>query len=334
MTFHTFRFRFIGLALILHGFLHARAGIRATDITRWAYIGNGWLWLATLLWLTATLGFMAAGFGYIGLPRFTPRRRILATTAAIASSLLLVSYWLTRWSVIALLINVGILAAVLESRYRVTEMPARFRWPRFGQTIGFVVMAYVAVLIVSRPVHMRWGNNAEQLRQDLPGDMFIPAKYQIQHAVTINAPPSKVWPWLNQLGHGRGGFYSYAGLENLFGLSIRNADRVHPEWQRELKAGDSIIATPDSYFGTGRRFGWRIAEAEANRALVLENWGAFVLDSVGPNQTRFIVRTQGRPPENFRALLLGPIEMTLLEPAHFIMERKMLVTVKQLVESA
>jgi hypothetical protein len=194
------------------------------------------------------------------------------------------------------------------------------------------VVVCLGVLIVARPWHMRWGSSADELRLELPGDESTPVPtYQIQHAVTIHAPAEAIWPWLAQLGHDKGGFYSYALLENLFGLHIVNADRVHPEWQA-IAAGDSVFATPLDYLGTGRRFGWRVGRAEPNRVLVLESWGAFVLHPLDPQTTKLIVRTRGGQPDNLVSVLLAPVGFLLFEPAQFIMERKMLLEIRERAE--
>lgn len=60
-------------------------------------------------------------------------------------------------------------------------------------------------------------------------------------AVTINAPRSRVWPWLVQMGTDRGGWYSWDRLDN-FGR--RSAETIHPGWQ-ELAVGDRLSAKPD-----------------------------------------------------------------------------------------
>ena len=74
----------------------------------------------------------------------------------------------------------------------------------------------------------------------LPGDDLVanPA-LESTRAITIQAPASTIWPWLVQLGQGRGGFYSYQRLENLIGSDIHNADSIVPEYQ-DLKVGDQV----------------------------------------------------------------------------------------------
>lgn len=83
-----------------------------------------------------------------------------------------------------------------------------------------------------RPWHLRWGATDEELGKPLPGDELVPHPgIESTRAITVNAPVEQVWSWLAQIGQDRGGFYSYEWLENLAGCRMRNADRVHPEWQ-------------------------------------------------------------------------------------------------------
>ena len=218
--------------------------------------------------------------------------------------------------------------------YRGDESRRHRALRRAGAVASLALVAYVALLVLARPLHVRWGSTGDELRTPLPGDeLAADPIYQVQHAVTIQARPEEIWPWLAQIGHDRGGFYSYTWLENSFGLHVRNAARVHPDWQG-IAAGDSVLATPGDYLGTGRRFGWRVARAEPNRVLVLEDWGAFVLEPVDSATTRLIVRTRGGGRDDVAAFALSPLSLMVMEPAHFIMERRMLLTIRDRVESA
>jgi len=72
----------------------------------------------------------------------------------------------------------------------------------------------------------------------LPGDEYIAkAKGELTQAITIRASAADIWPWIAQIGQGRGGLYSYEFLENLVGCNIHNADRIIPELQN-LNIGD------------------------------------------------------------------------------------------------
>jgi hypothetical protein len=175
-------------------------------------------------------------------------------------------------------------------------------------------------VLVIRPWHLRWGAEPEDEKRELPGDKLLPKDgTQILHAVTIDAPVEEVWPWLAQLGQDRGGFYSYEWLENLAGCQMRNADRIHPEWQhREL--GETVHLHPAG--------GLRVTVFEPGRALGLEGWGTFALEPLGRDRTRLIAR--GSVPRGVGAVAYG----LLMEMPHFLMERRMLLGIKERVEAS
>jgi hypothetical protein len=177
-----------------------------------------------------------------------------------------------------------------------------------------------AYLTVGRPLMLHWGATLEELRKPLPGDELVPdPAVQSTRAVTVEAPPEAVWPWLAQLGQDRAGFYSYEWLENLAGCEMHNADEIHPEWQTRVP-GETVYLHPLR--------GLPVARFEPGRALALENWGAFVLEPEGPDHTRLIAR--GRTPRGTAALF----DALLMEIPHFVMERKMLLGIKERAERA
>ncbi len=220
-------------------------------------------------------------------------------------------------------------------------------WVLAGALMVAGILALITIYVfVLRPWHMRWGATTEEMCARLPGDEVVErSKGTATHAITINASSTQVWPWLVKLGQDRAGFYSYTQLENLFGCHMRNTYRVVPEWQ-QLKAGDGVLFHPKVPRVP-------VAIAEPNHALVLgglldattgrpvppdqadENtclatsW-AFVLLDAGTGHTRLIARLRGRWPDGLRSWLINRL---FWEPAHFIMERKMLLNVKRLAES-
>src|SRR5690606_2165248 len=98
----------------------------------------------------------------------------------------------------------------------------------------------VASLPLLRGWAMTFGATDAELEAKLPGDELTPgADVVATRGITIAAPPERVWPWLVQIGQGRGGFYSYDALENLVGLDITSADRVEARWQ-DLAVGDLV----------------------------------------------------------------------------------------------
>jgi len=151
--------------------------------------------------------------------------------------------------------------------------------------------------------------------------------------VIIRAAPGDIWPWLVQMGQGRGGFYSYDWLENLFRLGIHNAERILPEYQR-LEVGGRIPLSKDT--------GLIVHSLEPGRSLVLAgslrpgsdriggSW-AFVLEPMSSQVTRLVVRRRAWLP--FPGLAERAFSLLLLEPAHFALERKMLQGIQARAEA-
>jgi hypothetical protein len=211
---------------------------------------------------------------------------------------------------------------------------------------GLFVMAastaggYAAMV---RPRLIRWGATAEEATLELPGDEVVSEpRYITNHAVTIHAGAPLVWPWLVQLGQGRGGLYSYDWLENLLGFDIHSADRIIPEFQH-LEPGDTIRLVREGYFADLR---YEVIAVEQERALVLRTPGnpednfakglpygswTFALRKIDEQTTRLIARTRS----DFRPSVAGYIWNKYgLEPAHSIMERRMLLGIKARAEAS
>lgn len=205
-------------------------------------------------------------------------------------------------------------------------------------TGALTALAYKHVL---RPWHLCWGATDDEIVRPLPGDELVPEPiYEATRAVTVHAPASQVWPWLVQIGQGRGGFYSYEWLENLIGARIRNADRILPDHQN-LERGDEIFFAAFDHYGDYSRS--TVAVLESERALVLgppddpagqaaarftgQGTWAFVLEPIDEYSTRLIVRTRSHA-WGSRTLFV------LFDPAHFVMERKMLLGIKARAEGA
>ena len=147
---------------------------------------------------------------------------------------------------------------------------------RVGWGFGLLALAYATVVVAIRPLYVRWGTTAAERAAQLPGDSLRPnARYRVDHGITIHAPADSVWPWLVQLGQDRGGFYSYSWLERAIGDHIQNADRIHQEWQH-VQPGDLVRAVQPGYLGFDD-VGWRVLDVVPGRALILDKWGAFVM---------------------------------------------------------
>jgi hypothetical protein len=171
----------------------------------------------------------------------------------------------------------------------------------------------------------QWGATTAEAGGVLPGDdLVVEPAVQTTHAVTIDATAADVWPWLVQMGPGRAGAYTYDWVENLFGLNMHSADRIVPEWQM-MKLGDAFPLGEDGP-------ALKVAQLDPARSLVLAfpdgTWSwAFVLVPLAHNQTRLITRNRA-PAANPRTRL----QWELMLPGAFLMERKMLLGIKQRVE--
>jgi len=219
----------------------------------------------------------------------------------------------------------------------------RSRVSIFFAAAGLGAAAFHAYWKYLRPWHLCWGATAGETQRSYPGDELLPgAKMEATHAITIAAPPQKVWPWLVQIGQGRGGFYSYDWIENLMGLDIHTANQILPEHQ-ELKTGDLVPLSSDG-------FGIPVTLLEPEQVLVLRGdtrldpdaipsmapgdyfaatW-AFYLQPLPENRTRLVERWKA----DWNPSLKNAFFMRLfLEPGAFLMERKMLLGIQQRAEA-
>lgn len=164
----------------------------------------------------------------------------------------------------------------------------RSRFLRFLPGLALVLAVVVPGFAIANALIPAFGAEPSELGQTLPGDELLanPIIYW-QHAITINARPEDVWPWIIQMGDTRGGFYSYMFVEQMIGGAglYNNADRVHPEWQnppaRQGIIGDWVVIReyrPDQYMlseatealgGLGWTWLWHIRPTADGRTRLL-----------------------------------------------------------------
>ena len=185
---------------------------------------------------------------------------------------------------------------------------------------------------VAYPVFFRrrclsWGATAEEMSRKLPGDELLADPDIVStRAVTIDAPAGAVWPWLVQMGSGRGGAYTYDWIENLFGLGMHSADEILPQFQ-DLKVGDELPLGPN-------RPVMRVEVCDPERTLAIRfadgNWVWIFALAAEDGRTRLISRNRiaapGAPPP------VRLLNLLVMEPGSLIMERKMLLGIKQRAE--
>jgi hypothetical protein len=192
-----------------------------------------------------------------------------------------------------------------------------------------------AALMVLRRASLAWGASEDELDLSLPGDGLLSHPHlRATRAITIKATPAEVWPWIAQLGQGRGGFYSYDFVENLVGCDIHSADRIVAQWQNTT-VGDQVNLAPN--------VGLNVAIVEPGRALVLRGgiptttlrrspydftW-AFVLRPGPDSTTRLLVRERYTYTHRWVAALAEPVELVSL-----VMTRRMMRGIRQRAESS
>jgi hypothetical protein len=193
--------------------------------------------------------------------------------------------------------------------------------------LGLVIAGGIVVVLLT-PLMDRWGATNAEIVRALPGDNLVPDPASfVNRAVTINAAPEQIYPWILQLGADKGGMYSYTWLEGLINCPQVNADRIHPEWQG-LKIGDMVKMCPKDPAPPP----YVVAMIEPNHAVVMghqENgkwvdlW-QFVLTAQSDGTSRLVLRT--------RTMAVGGL-WTIIHPGIFIMERGMLLGIKDRAEN-
>jgi hypothetical protein len=203
---------------------------------------------------------------------------------------------------------------------------AALRLRQTGEIVGAVPLFATAPLFRSR--HLRWGATPEEVAAAMPGDGIVEAPtFDATRAITIDAPPGRVWPWLVQVGRGRAGFYSYDLLDN---GGRPSADRILPEHQN-LKVGDRIPMTEKVTDATS----FRVTAIDPGRSLLWKKAGstwAWTLTPLEGRRTRLVTRLRDRYPWRSSpgtALL----SLVLLEHGDFAMMRRMLLGIKARAEA-
>jgi hypothetical protein len=230
-----------------------------------------------------------------------------------------------------------------------------------GLTAGVAVSAAAGYQLAYKPWRQQWDAGPDESARTLPGDELVQnAEFTKTNAVTIEAPPSAVWPWLLQMGYGRGGWYSYDAID----MQGHSAREIRPDLQ-ELQVGQLIPFAP--------KMGFRVDVLEPERSMVLYldnelveaqeraakeaveegepadeqasglkvvggiaganmsefrvSW-AFVLDPLEGGRTRLLERFRTWTTPGPAAAITGP----LIDHGHFLMTRKQLLGIKERAE--
>ncbi|MEO6956792.1 MAG: hypothetical protein ABI137_08625 [Antricoccus sp.] len=205
---------------------------------------------------------------------------------------------------------------LLDVRHRFPHRVARSNRALAGLVkLPITVAGVVAIAVLLRGRYLRWGATDEERTRAISGDEILPAADQsATRAIAIAAAADRVWPWIAQLGQGKGGFYSYDWLENLVAnIDIHNADQIVPEWQH-LVVGSEVRLAPELPL--------QVAILDVGRALVLRGnvpmgqdappydftW-AFVLQPQPDGTTRLVVRERYAYSHRWAALIVQPAQL-------------------------
>jgi hypothetical protein len=203
---------------------------------------------------------------------------------------------------------------------------------KFLKMIGILTGLGILIVIVMfglLPWMDRWGATDEEIAASYSGDELVPSpRITYTRAVSINAAPEEVYPWIAQLGADKGGMYSYTWIEAILQCPQTNADRIHQEWQG-LKVGDKVLMCPNSDAPPA----YEVAMIEPDRAIVVghqENgiWSdvwQFIFLPQPDGTTRLILRSRDAKEGWY---------WDAMRPGEFIMVRRMLLTVKERSEGA
>ena len=195
--------------------------------------------------------------------------------------------------------------------------------------LSILLLIATAYVYLCRPYQLHWGATAAEIAQSMPGDeLNTSPSFLATRAITIDAPPEEVWPWLLQMGYGRAGFYGYDLLENAGSPEgLRSADEIIPRFQNFV-VGDKvpISAVANMTFHS----------IEPNRHLIwlgsdTPNPGAFTwaIYSLDGDRTRLLSRIRW----TYDPTSLSDFALQLFtEFADHVAVRKVLQGIKQRVE--
>jgi hypothetical protein len=227
-----------------------------------------------------------------------------------------------------------------------------------GLTVGVTVAAVAACQLGYITWRRRWQASPDECTRTLPGDHLVPEpQFNQTLAVTIDAPPSAIWPWLVQMGYGRAGWYSYDAID----MRGRSAQGIRPELQ-DLRVGQTVPLAPNMDFRAeivepdralvlygdselvAQQQAARRAEAgepekegaglklvgalsDANMSAFAVSW-AFILEPIEGERTRLLERFRTTSTPGPATALVRP----LIDVGHFLMTRRQMLGIRERAE--
>ena len=195
-----------------------------------------------------------------------------------------------------------------------------------GLTLLFGAACAISLRLY-RPWHSRWGATDEEVALEMPCDEIIKQPtFNVTRAITIQARPEEIWPWIIQIGFGRAGFYSYDLLDN---LGKPSADRIIPELQH-IEVGMWIPMSGKMTEETA----FRVRAFEPKRWMLWEKaastW-AWKLLPIDEEHTRLLIRLKCHYRWNKPTIVT---DLLLMEVGDFPMMRKLMLGLKLRAERA
>jgi len=211
----------------------------------------------------------------------------------------------------------------------------RFIWE------GIEGLILLPLIVPSWPLSKRWFNNwgatTLECSKVWPGDILTPTEVTtFTRAIDINASTNTVWKWIVQFGLYRGGFYSYELLERLAGIPVKNIESILPEYQsleleEKIKLHPKEPGLPVGALSEGKHLCFGQLNANSEDTLDPQKSWSIYIESLGKNSCRLLLRSCIEKPR--KTTIRKQLSLALETPIDFLMEQRMLRTIRRLTES-
>jgi len=200
---------------------------------------------------------------------------------------------------------------------------------RFGKSFIILLVIFsiqlLVYIVIIQPRILTWGATESEIRMSLAGDSLAPF-ISSTRAITINTSKQTVWKWITQLGADRAGWFSYTFLEKMMGYHTDKSDNFRPI-EDNFEVG-RIIPGTISKSKSMIDYNFPVVYVDSGNSFVLEKWGTFYIYEVASGNTRLVVRTNGFTSTN----LFNRIGDFIITPLHYLMERRMMMGMKECAE--
>ena len=219
-----------------------------------------------------------------------------------------------------------VIGAIVAACVAMSLLVLAFLIMAYGVVLGVALGIGIAAVVITvyaafvGPWQRRWGATDAEVLREMPGDDLLPASAATTtRAITIRRPPCDVFPWLRQIGYGRGGWYSYDWIDNDGGPSVHH---INPAIR--LEVGDRIEMLPG--------LGPTVLAIEPDRYILsggeTDSW-CLQVEATADGCSRLISRWRQNWPRTFGTYAW----IAITDPGAFVMEQRMLRTIRDLVEA-